>query len=84
MTDTPPTDTLPLFTEGIMADGAAILMDGVPVPIEDVVAMLNNGVYYKNGLECALRHQQMVCAPGMAQFSTTVHIITKALVGMPR
>jgi hypothetical protein len=29
------------YSEGIMSDGACILYDGQPVPIEDVVALLN-------------------------------------------
>lgn len=31
------------WSEGIMGDGAVILYDGQPVPIEDVVAALNKG-----------------------------------------
>lgn len=33
---------MPEWTEGVCGDGAAILRDGEMVPIEDVVAALNN------------------------------------------
>ncbi len=32
---------IPQWTEGVCGDGAAILRDGVMVPVEDVVAALN-------------------------------------------
>jgi hypothetical protein len=32
----------PRWTEGVMEDGAVILRDGAPVPIEEVVLTLNN------------------------------------------
>ena len=32
---------LPQWTEGVCGDGAAILRDGVMVPIEEVIARLN-------------------------------------------
>lgn len=41
----------PEWTEGVCGDGAAILRDGVMVPIEDVVARLNH-------LEDALHHME--------------------------
>lgn len=33
---------MPEWTEGVCGDGAAILRDGEMVPIEDVIATLNN------------------------------------------
>ena len=39
---------LPHYTEGIMEDGAALLRDGVPVPIEEVVKLLNERETYFN------------------------------------
>lgn len=36
-------DAAPLWTEGVLGDGAAILRDGVMVPIEEVVRALNRG-----------------------------------------
>jgi len=32
---------LPYYTEGVCSDGAAILRDGVMMPIEDIVSELN-------------------------------------------
>lgn len=34
----------PLYTEGIAGDGAAILKDGVPITISEILATLNNSV----------------------------------------
>lgn len=34
-------DQTTIYTEGVCADGAAILRDGVPVPISEVLAELN-------------------------------------------
>lgn len=40
-------ETTPLWTEGVCGDGAMVLRDGVPVPIEDVVATLNELEEYR-------------------------------------
>lgn len=39
------------YTEGVCQDGAAILRDGVPMPIEDILAALADG----DRLHAALR-----------------------------
>lgn len=35
-------DDAPLYSEGICQDGAAILRDGVPVPVAEIIEMLNS------------------------------------------
>jgi hypothetical protein len=77
-------DNLPLFTEGIMGDGAVLLKDGAPVPIEDVVAALNDAVYYQKGLEDIKKHQWIIGGGSLAALSTTYQIAVKALRGRPR
>lgn len=39
------------YTEGLLGDGAAILKDGVIVPIEEVVSRLNDMDRYRESLE---------------------------------
>lgn len=38
------------YTEGVCGDGAAILRDGVPVAISDVLAALNQGEQLRSAL----------------------------------
>lgn len=43
----------PLYSEGICQDGAAILRDGVPVPVAEVIEMLNRAALAQPSPKCA-------------------------------
>lgn len=59
---------MPEYTEGIAGDGAAILKDGVPMSVSEVIAELNRA----NALEEALR--AIADGRGMVPDKSTIYM----------
>jgi hypothetical protein len=60
----------PTYTEGVCADGAAILKDGVPITISEILAELNEYAWIKHCASLALNRKRRAAHPAPSRSGT--------------
>ena len=72
------------YTEGIMEDGAAILKDGVPISVGDILNLLNSTEelkeYLKRKIKRLERERNMLMSPPPENYSIILHLREKELI----